>query len=533
MYLGCVVKFYQKSFTFKFRDINFRVRLEKCLALFFLIIGPIIHAQKPSVPAIDEFVNSIYDSISYIPSISIGVVQNGKIVHQQAYGYRDISNKSLAETSTQYYIASTTKSFTALAATILEEKGMLDFQKPLAAYFPKINFPDSIQADKITIPDLLGHTSGIDNCADMTFKLAYSGSYTYDDLFAILTETCSRGDYGAYRYSNFGYNLLNLIFIKELGKTWKQVVQEEILNPFGMDKTFSSYTELLESREHIATPYRALGINGKDFFQIPDNIKRDDTMHAAGGLYSSVDDILKWLLLQVNNGEINGKIAIPLKLLSKTRELRGEIEPDRFGLGKYNMSYGLGWNIAKFKDKMLYHHGGAFTGYSTLISFMPENKAGVVVMVNDNQIGNGLSSLITQFIYDLMDQNIEQDNPDWKNSYAVSVSNIKVESKEYGLDRMYQDYSNRMKRTWDFSVPYKVITGAYICQDGNRPMIRIFEIEGKLGVIQGNMNASVEPYIYPNTIRVDMFGIGDMLKLEVDGNRVIGFTYKDNYFAKL
>lgn len=81
MYLGCVVKFYQKSFTFKFRDINFRVRLEKCLALFFLIIGPIIHAQKPSVRAIDEFVNSIYDSISYIPSISIGVVQNGKIVH--------------------------------------------------------------------------------------------------------------------------------------------------------------------------------------------------------------------------------------------------------------------------------------------------------------------------------------------------------------------------------------------------------------------------------------------------------------------
>ena len=497
------------------------------------MIGSFMNAQKPRIAAIDEFVGAIYDSISYIPSISIGVVQNGEVVHQQAYGYRDVSNKLLAESSTQYYIASTTKSFTALAATILESKGLLDFNKSLEAYFPKVNFPDSIQADKITIPDLLGHTSGIDNCADMTFKLAYSGSYTYDELFAIMAQTCRRDELGTYRYSNFGYNLLNLIFIRELGKTWKEVVQEEILDPIGMDKTFSSKVELLESRENISIPYRALGVNGKDFFEIPRLMKSDDTMHAAGGLYSSVDDILKWLLFQVGNGVINGKTVIPSQILSKTRALRGEIEPDRFGLGKYNISYGYGWNIAKYKDKIMYHHGGAFTGYSTLISYIPETKSGVVVMINDNQIGNGLTALLSRFIYDLMDINVKEENRDWKKSYAVSISNIKVESKEFGIDRMHQDYSNRMKRKWDLSVSHSAITGAYTCKDGNRPLIRIFEKDGKLGVIQGIMNASVEPYIYPNTMRVDMFGIGNMLKLEVDGEQVTGIRYKDNYYEKL
>ncbi len=509
------------------------MKIKKLLILALSLTSLSVHSQTIKIEAIDEFVQKIYDSIAYTPSISIGVIYNGKIVHQKAYGYRNVEKKTPATTSTQYYIASTTKSFTALAATILAEKGLLDFNKSLADYFPNVDFADSIQADKIKIPDLLGHTSGIDNCADMTFKLAYSGSYTYDEFFEIMNETCFRDEIGTYRYSNFGYNLLNLIFLKELGKTWKEVVQEEVLDPIGMVHTYSSYVKLLEKREDVATPYHALGVNGKDFFEIPRMYKGDDTMHAAGGLYSSVDDVLKWLLIQVNDGTNDSKTIISPTALAKTREIRQEIEADRFGLGKFNVSYGLGWNIAKYKDKMLYHHGGGFTGYRTLISYMPETKSGVVVMVNDSQIGNWYTTSLSNFAYDLMEKAPKNENQDWKKAYYENISKTKLEQKKYGLDRMKQDFVNRSNRTWDLTVSNTAISGVYKCKDGNRALIRIFEKDGRLGVSQGNMNASVEPYIYPNTIRVDMFGIGDMLELDVDGEQVKGFSYKDYYYEKL
>ena len=510
------------------------MKTKNLIILVFIITGSSVYSQTTNnIKDIDEFVNTIYDSIPYTPSISIGVIHNGKIVHQKAYGFRDVQKKIPAETSTQYYIASTTKSFTALAATILKEKGLLDFNKSLADYFPKVNFPDSIQADKIKIPDLLGHTSGIDNCADMTFKLAYSGSYTYDEFFEIMNKTCGRDTLGTFRYSNFGYNFMNLIFIKELGKTWKEVVQEEVLDPIGMNHTYSSYINLLENRENVATPYRALGVNGKDFFAIPKLNKRDATMHAAGGLYSSVDDVLKWLLIQVNDGKVDSKTKISPTALAKTREIRQEIEADRFGLGKFNISYGLGWNIGKYKEKLLYHHDGGFTGYRSLISYLPETKSGVVVMVNDNQVGNWYTTSLSTFAYDLLDEVLQNENKDWKKAYYDNISKTKHEQKKYGLDRMYQDFTNRSKRTWDLSVPLNAITGAYKCKDGNRPLIRIFHKNGKLGVTQGIMNAGVEPQGSPNAIRIDMTRGGETLQLDVEGERVKGFTYKDYYYGKI
>lgn len=509
------------------------MKTKNFLFLFCLTIGSFLNAQKPRIPAIDEFVKRIYDSMPYAPSISMGVIHNGKIVHQKAYGYANVENKIPAQTSTQYYIASTTKSFTALAAVILEEKKLLDFDKSLAEYFPKVKFADSIQADKIKIPDLLGHTSGIDHCADMTFKLAYSGSYTYDEFFEEINRICARLPYGTYRYSNLGYNIMNLIFLKELGKTWKEVVKEEVLDPIGMANTYASYITLLENKEQFATPYRALGTNGIDFFEIPNLFKRDETMHAAGGLYSSVDDILKWLLVQTNNGIVNSKTVISSTALDKTRDVRGKIEPDRFGLGKYNISYGLGWNIGKYKEKTLYHHGGGFTGYRTMISYIPEIRSGVVVMVNDSQVGNAYISLLTEFAYDYHDETLRKENKDWKKPYYDWIFKAKTENKKYGLDRMYQDFSNRAKRKWDLSIPITAITGAYKCTVGNRPLIRIFEKEGEIGISQGIMNANVEPQGYLNAMRIDMTGVGETLQLDVEGEKVKGFTYKDYYYEKL
>ncbi|TJY37758.1 serine hydrolase domain-containing protein [Pontimicrobium aquaticum] len=489
-------------------------------------------AQTAKVKAIDEFIEKMFDSLEYIPSISIGIVHNGKIVHKKAYGFSDVKNSIPATTSTQYYIASTTKSFTALASVLLEEKGLLDFNKSLEDYFSEVNFPDSIQAHKIKIPDLLGHTSGIDNCGYMTLKLAYTGAYTYMQLFELMNKTCGRLSYGTYRYSNLGYNIMNLIFLKELGKTWKEVVQEEVLDPIGMAHTYSSYVKLLENKEEIAVPYNALG-NGKELFEISRYTKKDATLHAAGGLYSSVDDVLKWLLIQVNNGKNNNKTIISPTSLFETRKIRNEIEGMDFGLDRFNISYGLGWNIAKYKGKTLYHHGGAYTGYLTMISYMPETKSGVVVMVNDSKLGHLYTNKLSMLAYDAIDEKFKKENKDWEEAYYNWLKDLKFQTESVGKKVIYKDFLNRSKRKWNFSVPKNAITGIYKSKDNeNVDLIRIFENKNGFSIKQGEWNALVEPYKDLNTIRVQFIRPG-VFKLDVEGEWVKGFSYDGNYYQKM
>jgi len=509
---------------------NTKMKTQTKYLILFLLFNICLHAQASKNKDIDHFIETMFDSLEYIPSISIGVIHNGKIVHKKAYGYSDVKNKIPATTSTQYYIASTTKSFTALAAKVLEEKGLLDFKKSLKDYFPEVNFADAIQAHKITIPDLLGHTSGIDNCGNMTRKLAYTGTYTHEQLFELMSKTCSRLPYGTYRYSNLGYNIMNLIFLKELGKTWKDVVQEEVLDPIEMNHTYSSYVSLLENRETVAVPYNALG-NGKELFEISRYRKKDATLHAAGGLYSSVDDVLKWLLIQVHDGKENDKTIISPSALLKTREKRNAITGKDFGLDKLNTSYGLGWNIAQYKENILYHHGGAYTGYLTMISYIPETKSGVVVMVNDSKLGHLYVNKISMFVYDALDKKVKNDN--WKEPYFQWIKDIKFQTEKFGRKAIYKDFSNRAKRKWNLSVPDNSITGVYKSKDNeNLDMIRIFETVKGFSIKQGEWNASVEPYKDLNTIRVQ-FVRPSVLKLDIEGKRVKGFSYNGDYFEKL
>ena len=395
-----------------------------CLPVIAFLICSNTYAQNANLSnTIDSYVRQLMDSINLVPSISIGVLYEGEVVLEKAYGFANVEDKIAAETSTEYYIASNTKAFTALSASILHQKGKLSFTKSLQEFFPEIEFSDSIHADRITIPMLLSHTSGLDN-GDITFLKSQTGDYTDKQLFDLLKKSWNRTEMGEFRYTNLGYNIINLIYLKEFGKSWKEIVQEEVLNPMGMDNTFSSYVELLESKKPMALAYNSLG-DGSNFFEEHKELKRDETMQAAGGLYSNISDLLKFLQFQVNEGSYDNT-NINKAAIEDTWATRTSGDESNFGLMKYATGYSLGWNISEYSNFKIFHHGGAFGGFRSYISFIPENKSGVVVMVNDAFTGNIVNTQLTMFVLDAI-SHADDLTGDWMKGHLGFLSMMKKE----------------------------------------------------------------------------------------------------------
>ena len=140
-----------------------------------------------STPLTDEFDSMISEFLSepdVIPGMSIAVVQNDKVVYLKSFGYADIENKVEVNQDTKFYIASSTKSFTALTMLLLAEKGLLDFDAPISKYLPTLKFNSILSAESVSVKDLLTHNLGFEN-NPVTFRTAYSGEHDNTTLINI------------------------------------------------------------------------------------------------------------------------------------------------------------------------------------------------------------------------------------------------------------------------------------------------------------------------------------------------------------
>jgi len=121
--------------------------------------------------------------------------------------------------------------------------------------------------------------------------------------------------------------------------------------------------------------------------------KADENMQSAGGIFMSISDLGRWLNLNMNGGKLDGKQVVPADLIRKVQTgytKSTQNEPPISGDGEY----GLGWQIGKYRnEKVVYHHGG-YPGYRSHVSFMPEKKIAVGVLVNNYTLGGRLADML-------------------------------------------------------------------------------------------------------------------------------------------
>ncbi len=341
-----------------------------------------------------------------VPGAAVLVVKDGKVIFSEGFGYRDVEKKLPVTPKTLFAIGSSSKAFTALSAGILVDEGKLDFDKPVRNYLPQLRMSNSYVTEHITLRDMLCHRSGMPR---HDFSWVYSG-YSREKLLDILPYLqFSTGFREKLQYNNFMFLAAGMTVGKVSGGTWEEFVQDRIFNPLGMKSSNFSTADSQKSSD-FAKPYK-LDLTGmKD---IPGKVSEyprklipfNDIQNIgpAGSINSNLEDMEKWVLLQINKGKAGGKQIIKPETLKQmhtpqmTETCDGEFKSMQFPEMPV-MNYGMGWFVQPYRGHYMVHHGGNIDGFSAFVTFMPEEKIGIVVLTNLD--GTPMSYVISYNIYD-------------------------------------------------------------------------------------------------------------------------------------
>jgi len=460
----------------------------------------------------DSFINRMLTGIPEIPGVIMVVVKDDQPVFMKAYGWANREQQVKADENTLYYIASATKSFTAMAAAMLDQEGSIKLDDPMRKYAPDIAFKNSIP-DKVTIRNLLTHTSGITNDA-LTFRMAYTGAIEPPAILKVFQDETKLVDsnYGKYNYDNLGYNIYAVLLQQYLGKKWQDLLQERLFTPLGMHHTTAYISKAASKKWTVAIPYMAYGEKGPVRGWLD---KQDNTMQSAGGIYTSLKDLSVWLRVNINQGKLNGRQVIPAAVMKACHtgytNTERDVEPFT-GEGQY----GLGWQIGSYKQEKVIYNFGGFPGFRSHVSFMPDKKLGVAIIVNDGNIGGRSTSLLSTYAYDWW----LQKEGNFDEAYEQQLKQL-VTAFDNSKKRYQEEFTKRAQRVSQLSQPLEAYTGQY-----EHPYYGVIEVstkENALAVKMGNMKCVSTPYTLKESIRVELIpGSGEPLQFKVGNDGKVG-----------
>lgn len=465
----------------------------------------------------NDYFNDVVNKLE-IPGFSIVVVKDGEIILNKGYGYANVEKNVKTSQNTNYYIASATKPFTALLASILDNEGIIKLDDSLDKFFPELEFGSELNFKKITVRDLLTHTSGLDN-GPIKWRLAFSGEHDLSKLIDLMKYSSANNvGHGNYKYTNAGYNIYAIILEKVTGKSWKDWMQEKIFNPIGMNNTSAYISRAVNKNWELAKPYAQLD----SLVKLPLE-KKDNTMQSAGGLISTSGDLGLWLKVQLQKGKLNDKNIISQELINNTQQELVKTPSSKSVFKPTN--YGMGWQFGTYLNEKVIHHFGGFVGFSTHISFMPKSNIGIAVMINEAVVGYELMNLIACQVYDYF---LIPDKPfeEYYNELNVVSENAnKIRSK------LANNLLKRKSRKWLLSKKYSEYSGEYFSDEYGT--IHITGHSKGLKVVMGNLQCEATPYINKESTRIELVpGRGQVINFVIKKDKVIGLKHNTVLFSK-
>src|SRR6266851_5693926 len=318
-------------------------------------------------------------SANNVPGVSAAVVERGEYVWSEGFGTADLENFVPATPLTLYRVASVSKPLTATAAMQLWEHGKLDLDAPVQKYCP--SFPQ--KEWPITTRELLAHLGGIrhyrsDSQDDPEvgntkhFENPIQAGLNFFKNEALLSQPGTK-----FHYSTQGFTLAGCAVEGASGEKYVDYVHRNIFVPAGMVRT--------QADDHYAViPYRTRFYHKDKSGQVVNADFLDSSYKIPGGGWlSSAEDMARFEVAILNN----------VLLRSETRTKMWT--PQKLADGSPN-DYALGWGTSKDAGMATVGHGGGQQGTSTFIMLAPEPRAGVVVLINMDNVD--ASALATQLL---------------------------------------------------------------------------------------------------------------------------------------
>ena len=336
----------------------------RCLALLAVLVPAAAGAQAvdslpPALSArVAAAVNDVIRS-TQVPSASVGIVRDGRIVYVQAFGHARLSPPVAARPDMHYAVGSISKQFTVAAVMLLQQEGKLSIDQPVSTWFPELT-----RASEVTLRNLMSHTSGYEDYAPQDYTIpAWTHPTTAQTIVHEWATKPLDFDPGTqYQYSNTNYNIVGLVIEKVSGQPFWQFLESRVLTPLGLRHTID-----LDARHDLLEPTgyfrHALGPLRPALTEAP------GWYFADGEIAMPVGDLLTWDIAVMNQ-----------TLLSP--ESYAEMEkPTTLKDGKVS-NYGLGFSLGAMNGHRLVSHGGEVGGFVAANYVFPDDKIAVVVLTN-------------------------------------------------------------------------------------------------------------------------------------------------------
>jgi len=306
---------------------------------------------------------------SGVPGLGIAVVDDRETLWAEGFGWADREHRRPATADTVYQIGSITKVMTALAVMQLQEQGRLQLDQPLSEILPEFRMQSRWpNAAPITIRALLSHHAGLPT---YYLKGFFSETPLQQLLEELREEHLAYEPHTVFNYSNLGFNLLGLVLERLHGQPYMAAITRHLLDPLGM--RHSGFTPSGPVADMLARGY------------VYEHPSRPTPIRdlPAGGLYSTVRDVARFMRMVIGNGTLDGKRVLGEAALAETLTPQFPDCPLDFG-----QQFGLGWMLSGLRvdssGSQAWHNGGT-KAFLSQMAILPDKKLGVVVMANSDR----------------------------------------------------------------------------------------------------------------------------------------------------
>jgi CubicO group peptidase (beta-lactamase class C family) len=357
--------------------------------------GPSLEARiETLIPEIEAYTAGgmkAFDS----PGLALGIVANGRLVYGKGFGVRGKTRGEPVDTRTVFQIGSTTKAFLATTLAIMVDRGKLRWDDRVADLDPDFQLKDPWVTREFRVFDLLAQRSGLPPYANDALGLL---GLTEPALIRSLRHVEAVSSFrSTFAYTNITHLLAGRVVAKAAGASdGDAVLRQELLDPLAMGD--SSYTaEAIAAAANHAKGHRW---SPEGTIEVPFTQLFPYDFGGAGDINSTINDMARWVRLQLGNGTLEGRRIVSPESLAFTRTPKVALSD--------KVSYALGWVIQQTPNGSIVWHNGGTAAFGAFVGMVPEKNIGVIVLSNETNVG--FPDTIGRWILDLVLGNTKVDH---------------------------------------------------------------------------------------------------------------------------
>ncbi len=416
-----------------------------CLSLWFSFQAVGTAAVSPLLPSFEAYIQKTLSDWQ-ASGVAVIIVKDGAVVYEKGFGVTDVHHPQPINEHTIFPLASLSKNFLATLMAQLVDEGILNWDAPVRQYLPNFQLSEAQIAAQFTVRDLLTHRSGLKPFAgDTLWNLNFSAQEIQQGLAQL---PFVKGFRQEYAYQNHLYGIASELVEKVTGQSITTLFHDRLFKPLDLNDTrvgplpapekgiLSFIKKLFKKtdKENVALPHTVIG--GKTTsFPVPPMMY---TFKGSTGIHTSLHDLGRWIVFQLNAGQGNDKKLISAAQIQQMRTpyiQATNLRPDdiQFPASRIqHVSYGIGWFLHDYgegtkKVSVLSHMGGV-AGVRTLMTIIPEQKLGIAILSN---FGAMRVSMIPEALRNkFLDLYLNLPPHDWSQENLAKMALIRAKNKQ-------------------------------------------------------------------------------------------------------